>query len=183
MTSRKNGLSLIGGVVAFLLVLAPSAFAKHSGGGGRQATVDCGDGVISYSPSTLWPPNHKMKQIDISFAEAQPEGVADSGSETLGLQITNITSSQQAEDDAGTGGCGPDTATQGPDFTFDSTPVVGPTGDDTVTVSTSVDVRAERCAQDKTPRQYTIDVTCSDEGTTDSVQLFVTVGHDKGKKH
>lgn len=183
MTSKMSCLSLIGGVATFLLVLTPSAFAKHSSGG-REATVACGDGVVTYSPSTLWPPNHKMKQIDISFAEAQPEDVTDDpGPDTLGLQVTNITSNQQTEDDAGSAGCGPDTASQGPDFTFDNSLVSGPTGDDTATVSTSVDVRAERCARDKTPRLYTIDVSCSDEGTTDDVQLFVTVRHDKGKKH
>lgn len=177
MTSRKSCLSLLGGVAAFLLVLTPSAFAKHSSGD-RQATVDCGDGVITYSPSTLWPPNHKMHQIDLSFAETET-----SDSDSLGLQVTGITSSQEAEDDAGSAGCGKNSATQGPDFIFDSTPVTGPAGDDVDPVTTSVQVRAERCAKDKTPRLYTIDVTCSDEGATDDVQLFVTVGHDKGRKH
>jgi hypothetical protein len=174
MTSRKNCLTLIGGVAAFLLVLTPNAFAKHSGG--RNATVDCGDGVITYSPSTLWPPNHKMQQIGISFAETEtPDG------DTLGLQVTGITSNQQTEDDNGGAGCGPVTAIQGPDFVFDSTPVTGTAGDDVDPVTTSVQVRAERCAKDKTARIYTIDVTCSDEGGTDDVQLFVTVSHDKGK--
>ena len=178
MTSRKNCLSLIGGVAAFLLVLAPNAFAKHSGNNG-QATVDCGDGVITYSPITLWPPNHKMKQIDISFAETET-----TDADTLGLQVTNITSNQQTEDDAGGAGCGPDTATQGPDFVFDSTPVTGTAGDDVDPVTTSVQVRAERCAKDKSgPRVYTIDVTCSDEGATDDVQLFVTVSHNHGHGH
>lgn len=178
MTSTKNCLSLIGGVVAFLLVLTPSAFAKHSSGD-RQATVDCGDGVITYSPSTLWPPNHKMQDISISFAETETPD-----SDTLGLLVTDITSSQQAEDDAGGAGCGAASATQGPDFVIDDPAgVTGPAGDDVDEVTTSVHLRAERCAKDKTPRLYTIDVTCSDEGTTDSVQLFVTVGHDKGKKH
>jgi hypothetical protein len=176
MTSRKSCLSLIVGVAAFLLVLTPSAFAKPSSGG-RQATVDCGDGVITYSPSTIWPPHHKMQQIDISFAESE----LTSDSDTLGLQVTGISSNQQTEDDAGGAGCGPNTATQGPDFVFDSTPVTGTAGDDVDPVSTSVQVRAERCAKDKTARVYTIDVTCSDEGTTDAVQLFVTVSHDKGK--
>lgn len=175
MTRGKNCLSLIGGVAAFLLVLTPSAFAKHSGAG-RQATVDCGDGVITYSPSTIWPPNHNMQLIDISFAETET-----TDGDTLGLQVTGITSNQQTEDDAGGAGCGPDTAKQGPDFIFDDTPVTGTAGDNVDPVPTSVQVRAERCAKDKTARVYTIDVTCSDEGATDDVQLFVTVSHDKGK--
>lgn len=173
MTSGKSCLSLIGGVAAFLLVLTPSAFAKPSSGG-RQATVDCGDGVITYSPSTIWPPNHKMKTIDISFAESE----ATSDGDTIGLDVTSITSNQETQDDMGGFGCGPDTAVQGPDFGTLPTPVTGP---DTAPVTTSVEVRAERCAKIKSPRVYTIDVTCTDEGTTDDVQLFVTVSHDKGK--
>ena len=176
MTSRKNCLSLIGAVAAFLLVLTPNAFAKHSGTGG-QATVGCGDGVITYSPITLWPPNHKLATINISFAETHPEAAPDAGPETLGLQVTGISSNQDTEDAAGGAGCGP---ANNPDWVFDPSLILGATGDDTVTVSDPVQVRAERCAQDKTARVYTIDVTCSDEGGTDSVPLTVTVPHDKG---
>src|SRR5260370_41257424 len=100
MASRKNCLSLIGGVAAFLLVLTPNAFAKHSSTGG-QAQVPCGDGMITYSPVTLWPPNHNLATISISFAETQPEGVSDPVPETLGLQVTAISSNQNAADAAG----------------------------------------------------------------------------------
>jgi hypothetical protein len=179
MTSRKNCLSLIGGVAAFLLVLTPNAFAKHSKTGG-QAQVPCGDGTITYSPVTLWPPNHKLKTINISFAETQPEGIPDTSPDQLGLQVTGISSNQDAADAAGD--CGHETAA-GDDWVFDSTPVLGPVGDDTVTILTSVQVAAERCGGDKTGRVYTIEVTCTDEGTTDSVPLTVTVAHDRRKKH
>ncbi len=178
MTSRKNCLSLIAGVAAFLLVLTPNAFAKHSGTGG-QATVDCGDGVITYSPITLWPPHHKLATINISFAETQPEVAPDVSPDTLGLTVTGISSDQDTEDAAGGAGCG--SVTNNPDWVFDSTPVLGTAGDDTVTVSTSVQVRAERCAKDKTARAYTIDVTCTDEGGTDDAVLTVTVPHNHGK--
>lgn len=174
MTSRKNCLSLIGGVAAFLLVLTPNAFAKHSGTGG-QAQVPCGDGEITYSPITLWPPNHNLKQIDISFAETEADA------DTLGLQVTGISSNQDTEDAAGGAGCGPVTSTQGADWSFDATLVLGTAGDDTVTVSDPVQVRAERCAKDKTARVYTIDVTCTDEAGTDDAVLTVTVPHSKGK--
>ena len=177
MTAHKrNCLGLIFGVAAFLLVLTPSAFAKKAGPSG-EATIDCGDGVITYSPTTLWPPNHKMQTIDISFAES--ELVPDN--DTLGLQVTDITSNQVADDDAGTGGCGPKTSKQGDDWTFDTTPVSGPDNDDTMAVSTSVQVRSERCGKDG-GRVYTISVTCTDEGTTDSVELLINVPHSKGKK-
>src|SRR5579872_908809 len=103
MTSRKNCLSLIGGVAAFLLVLTPNAFAKHSSTGG-QAQVPCGDGTITYSPVTLWPPNHKMKTINISFAESE----VTSDSDTLSLQVTDISSNQDTQDAAGQ--CGKESA-------------------------------------------------------------------------
>jgi hypothetical protein len=177
MTSRKNCLSLIGGVAAFLLVLTPNAFAKHSSTGG-QAQVPCGDGTITYSPVTLWPPNHKMETINISFAESE----ATSDSDTLALQVTGISSNQDAADAAGGSGCGKDKA-PGDDWTFSNAVVTGTAGDDVHAVPTSVQVAAERCAKIKSARVYTIDVTCTDDGGTDSVPLTVTVAHDHGKKH
>lgn len=174
MSSRKNYLSLIGGVAAFLLVVAPNAFAKHSSSGGT-AQVTCGDGLVTYTPIMLSPPNHKMTQIDISFAEPHPEGTTDTGPETLGIQVTGISSDQDAEDAAGHSGCGPETGA-GDDWVFSTTPVFGTANDDTVTVSTSVQVAAERCSKLKTSRIYTIDVTCADsDGTTDTAVLNVTV--------
>ena len=174
MTSRKNYLSLIGGVAAFLLVVAPNAFAKHVTSGGT-AQVTCGDGLVTYTPIMLWPPNHNLTQIDISFAEPHPEGTSDTGPETLGIQVTGISSNQDTEDAAGGSGCGPETGA-GDDWVFDTTPVVGPANDDTATVSTSVQVAAERCAKLKGARVYTIDVTCTDsDGATSSAALNVTV--------
>ena len=177
MTSRKNCLSLIGGVAAFLLVLTPNAFAKPSSTGTAQVT--CGDGLVTYTPIMLWPPNHKLTQIDISFAEPQPESSLDPGAETLGIQVTGISSNQDAQDSAGGSGCGAETGA-GDDWVFDTTPVSGPANDDTAAVSTTVQVAAERCAKLKTSRVYTILVTCNDsDGTTDTAELTVTVPHSK----
>jgi len=174
MISRNSCFSLIGGVAAFLLVLTPNAFAKPSKSTGT-AQVTCGDGLVTFSPIMLWPPDHKLTQIDISFAEPQPESTTDTGPETLGIQVTGISSNQDTQDAAGKSGCGPETGA-GDDWVFDTTPVLGPAGDDTATVSTSVQVAAERCTKLKTSRIYTIDVTCSDsDGTTDTAQLNVTV--------
>src|SRR5229473_7717185 len=142
MSARRNRLSMAAGVAAFVLILAPSAFAKKPKSGG-SATVPCGDGLITYSPTSLRPPNHKMTSIAISFAESEPT----TDSDTLGLQINGITSNQQTEDDAGGNGCGQPTAMQGPDFSFDGSLITGTPLDDTVTVTTSVEVRAERCAK------------------------------------
>ena len=119
-----------------------------------------------------------METISISFAES--EAVSDS--DTLGLQVTAISSNQDAADAAGGSGCCKDKA-PGDDWSFDPTLVLGKAGDDTVTVSDPVKVAAERCAKIKSARVYTIDVTCTDEGGTDNAVLTVTVAHDKGKKH
>ena len=70
MTSRKNCLSLIGGVASFLLVLTPNAFAKHSSTGGQARGAMWGRNDHQF-PITLWPPNHKLKTINISFAESE----------------------------------------------------------------------------------------------------------------
>jgi hypothetical protein len=176
--SRKNYLNLIIGVAAFLLVLAPNVFAKKLSSGGT-AQVSCGDGLVTYSPIMLWPPNHKMTQIDISFAEPHPESTTDTGTETLGLAVTGISSDQDAQDAAANAGCGPETGA-GDDWVFSTTPVFGAANDDTATVSTSVQVAAERCAKLKTSRVYTIDVTCTDsDGATDTAELNVTVPRSK----
>src|SRR5216684_7403099 len=128
MSAKRNRLSMAAGVAAFVLILAPSAFAKKPKSGG-SATVPCGDGVITYSPTSLRPPNHKMTSIAISFSESE----ATTDSDTLGLQITGITSNQQTEDDAGGNGCGQPTAMQGPDVNFSTAVVTRPLNDDTVT--------------------------------------------------
>jgi hypothetical protein len=176
MTSRKNCLRLTGAVAAFLLVLTPNAFAKHPGTGG-QAQVPCGDGEITYSPVALWPPNHKMMQIGISFAESETT----TDSDTLGIQVTAISSNQDSQDASGGFGCGRETG-PGDDRVFSTTPVTGAAGVDNVPVTTSVQVAAERCGEIKSARVYSIDVTCTDsDGTTDTAVLTVTVMHDKGK--
>jgi hypothetical protein len=180
MPSRKNCLSLIGGVAAFLLVVAPNAFAKNSSSSGI-AQVTCGDGLITYTPTLVWPPNQQLTQIDISFAEPQPEPISDTGTETLGLQINSISSNQDTQDAAAAPGCGPETGA-GDDWVFSTTPVTGTPDNDTVTVSTTVQLRAERCSKIKTSRVYTIDLTCADaDGTTDTASLTVTVPHKLAK--
>jgi len=178
VSSRKNYLSLIIGVAAILLVLAPNVFAKKSSSDGT-AQVTCGDGLVTYSPIMLWPPNHTLTTIDISFAEPHPEGTTDTGPETLGIQVTGVSSDQDTQDAAAKSGCGPETGA-GDDWVFDTTPVSGPANDDTATVSTSVQVAAERCTKLKTSRVYTIEVTCTDsDGSTDTAALNVTVPRSK----
>src|SRR5260370_34080489 len=82
VASRKNYLSLnncmrlIVGDAASLIVFTPNAFAKHSSSGGT-AQVTGGDGLVTYTPIMLCPPNHHLTQSDISFAAPHPEGNPD----------------------------------------------------------------------------------------------------------
>jgi hypothetical protein len=181
MISKMNRFGLIAAASAFVLMTSPSAFAKkppkppkHTKGGGGVATVPCGDGIITYGPVTLWPPNHKLTGIHIQFAESEPTSDGD----TIGLQIDDITFNQQAADDAGGAGCGQPTSKQGPDFGFSPDLVTGP--DSEPLILNSVVLRAERCASLGT-RIYAIDVTCSDDGGTDDATLPVTVSKSRGK--
>src|SRR5260221_8766181 len=107
MKSRAiNRLVVAAAVTACALTFAPYAFAKKPPKGGGTATVPCGDGVITYGPITLWPPNHKLKSIAISFAET--EATADG--DTLSLQVNDISSNQESADDDGCSGCGQPTS-------------------------------------------------------------------------
>jgi hypothetical protein len=176
MTRKINRFGLLAAASAFVLMTSPSAFAKkppkHPKGGGA-ATMACGDGVITYGPITLWPPNHKLQGIRIQFAESE----ATSDTDTIGIQVNDITFNQQSADDAGGNGCGQPTSKQGQDFSFSTDVITGP---DTAPISTSVILRAERCANLGT-RIYSIDVTCSDDGGTDTATLLVQVPKSRGK--
>jgi hypothetical protein len=93
--------------------------------------------------------------------------------------VTGVSSDQDTQDAAANAGCGPETGA-GDDSVFDTTPVSGPANDDTASVSTSVQVAAERCTKLKTSRVYTIDVTCIDsDGSTNTAALNVTVPRSK----
>ena len=188
--SLKSWTIMIGGGLLLLLVVWPAAADSAVG----QAT--CGDLNITYSPTILSPPNHKLQTITISATDNDGDG------DNFVVQVDSITSNQN--DDAG-GGCG---ASQGSDFTG-----VGNTasGSDPGTAVTSVQVRAERCGEEG-DRVYDIQLLCSstaqpggctppqcscsgsppvceciischtggiadDQGTAD---LLVTVPHDQG---
>jgi hypothetical protein len=162
------------GVAAMLVIaVAPAAFAKGKPQSQpNQFTTSCGDGTILVTPETLWPPNHKLKTINISYVETAPDA------DTISLTINSITDNEIAQD-PGTGGttdgCGPDDA----DWVFDSTPV---TNTDPNAAATTVQVRAERCGNDKAGRSYDINLTCSNtDGSTDTIDVPVVVPHNHPK--
>ena len=175
MKFAKKAASAVGAVAMIAIAVAPAAFAKGKPQSQpNQFTTACGLGTVLVAPETLWPPNHKLKTITISYVEPP----ADAG--TISLTINSITDNELSED-PGTAGnadsCGP----SADDWAFDSTPV---TNTDPATIATTVQVRAERCGDDKAAggRTYTIDLTCgSSDGSTTDIQVPVVVPHNHPK--
>jgi hypothetical protein len=168
-------------IAAFALARPASAANKLEGG---TASVLCGEGRVVYSPIQLWPPNHQMRTISVTYIDnsAADATQGDNDGDQERLTINSITDNQIAGDDAGDRGCGKPTSKQGPDSIFSTNPI---TSMDPQNSGTTVQVRAERCAKDKTePRVYTINVTCGNPDDDSSsnpitVDLNVTVPHDK----
>jgi hypothetical protein len=139
----------------------------HGHKSGGIGSVACNDGNVVFSPSSLWPPNHKLVTIDVAYLDN------DSDADSTGLTINSISSNQDAED--ATGSCGP----AGPDWIFDSTPV---TSTDPSAAATTFQLRSERCGN-AGDRIYDVNVTCTDggsEATQQTVDVFVTVAHSQG---
>ncbi len=168
---------------AAIVVLPTLAGASGPSGGTGTGTVGCNDGTVTWSPTTLWPPNHKMQTININYTDNDNDG--DSTSITVGM----ITDNQAASDGTDeTVGSGQPTAQQGLDWAGTGNSA---SGTDPGTDSTTAQVRAERSGTDKSGRTYTIQVTCSDQGGTDpndptestmqmqTVNLAVSVPHDQ----
>jgi hypothetical protein len=167
------------GVFALASAGAVGAFA---GGGNNKgdsgtATVQClaDDGsqpageffespeyaTITVSPTTLWPPNDKMQTIAISqsFTDDEPD--------TQSLTVLSITSNQGTSDNwSGVGNS-----------------ASGPA--DGSTISTSVQLRAQRDDTDPGGRIYTLTLQCGEDsvspGPQNTVTVDVTVSHDQGK--
>lgn len=161
MRHRTVGFLLVAAVL-FSFAAAPTAFAN-----GGQTTVGCSDGTITYSPTTLWPPNHKLQPITISFT--QPN---DDSSGPVAITVDAISSNEEPPGN----GCGKPNPPQGRDWTGVGASASAPSEPATVTVTPQV--RAERCGTGD-GRTYTIQVTCKDDAESQTVDLLVTVAHNQ----
>jgi len=155
-----------------VLAAAPAAFAKHkSGPPTNQFSVGCGDGTVLVTPETLWPPNHKLQTIGITYVETT------SDADQISLTINSITDDQISADPGTVGthdGCGPAAA----DWMFDTTPV---TNTDPNAAATTVQVRAERCGR-LGDRHYDINLTCTNaDGSPTTIDVPVVVPHNHPK--
>jgi len=141
-----------------LAALTPAYASSGSAFVGCLQDGDSSDTGITYFPTTLWPPNHKLVYVTISFSDN-----GDKDGNLIHVRVDSITSSQGSPS-TGVGNVG--TAVEG-------TPA-----------STTVGLTAERDGGNKDGNVYTIKVTCSEDEPGDfesqQVTLTVTVPHDQG---
>jgi len=142
---------------------------------GGSGTVACSDGTVAWTPAKVWPPNHKMKDVTITYDEASDDG------DTLTVTIDSITHDDEGLEKGSTANHFPDDAGEG---------LSGSASDDAGAAPATVtgQVRKERMGKDKDGRVYTISVTCTDAGdvsgegpTSGTASLTVTVPHDRRK--
>lgn len=191
----------IGGAALVVLAAAPMAFADSTvqcltNDTALQADEGFNDpntapppAQVTVSPGSLWPPNHKMRDLNLSMSLTN-----NSNSQvSVSLTINGITDDQTAADDPGGSGCGASTAKQGEDWSPTVFPVqetgnLTSTTDSVSFAPSEVQVRGERCGKLGT-RTYSISVTCCDttnltnnNPTCDSEPevLLVTVPRSRG---
>jgi len=54
------------------------------------STAPCNDGDVTASPAIIWPPNHKLIPVDVTYAETQSDGTTGDGDNDQ-IAITDIT--------------------------------------------------------------------------------------------
>ncbi len=184
--SKRLALSAV--AVTGIAMAFPALADKQGGTGGPLHCTDMQgnqmDGTITWSPTNIWPPNHKMVPVTINYTDDDNDGGATG--ENIAIQVTNITDNQvhNGIEDGGAG----HTAV---DWTLGTPGMASDPG----TATTTPTVRAERSGKDKDGgRVYTITVQCSEQGgvenanvntsdpTTDTgtATLTVKVPHDQG---
>jgi endo-1,4-beta-xylanase len=143
-------------------IAVPAIGAPGSPQGGTGGPVACGPtGSVTWTPSNLWPPNHKYRTVTITFTGS-------SAGTPKTVQVTSWT-----VDD------GPLGAGQPNQPTADVLPGATGTGTDQ-SVSTSAMVRSER-AGNGDGRTYTLTVHCTEGAAAvgGDAQIQITVPHDQ----
>jgi hypothetical protein len=180
LKKQIGALAALGLAGAFAFA-APTTAANKNGGTDTRA---CGDnGTITYSPTSLWPPNHKAQNITITYTDPDAQNVS--------LEITANPHNEivDGEEVNGTGNT--------PSAT-DSTGGVNSAEGDTVTViATAISERSGHknadggrvyefdyvaaADQDGTPLTV-LDDGCMSDPATAGDGLIVFVPHDQGKR-
>lgn len=164
LSRRHAVISLLGGAALAVGGMTP-ALASSGGAPGQggfqstSSTAHCNDGTVAASPAILWPPNHKLNTISITYSES------DGDSDTL--NITNVTETM-VDGSGAVGveghGAGQPAGQQGPDYVGPSAYTSGTDGG--TPASTSVQIRSERAGTvgNGSGRVYSLIVSCRDSG-------------------
>jgi hypothetical protein len=163
-------------VLVSLAVLVVGPGAAHGQFEGEKLCTS--EGMVRWTPTTIWSPNHKMKQIDIKFNEIEQDG------DTLKVEVLSITHSEEGKEKGATANFEPDSKGVGnTGFGLDGIPPQPPEP-----ANTTVKIRKERMGKSKDGRLYTITVECTDLGDVSgderesgTADLEVLVPHDQGK--
>jgi hypothetical protein len=184
--SKRLALSVV--AVAGIATAMP---AMASGNPHNQAAdnpgVACNEGTVTWDPQSIWPPNHKMIPVKITYTESNDNDGDTTAVTVMGVTETDGTNAPQdatvAETLNGSGKPGQIDAAPH-DNTGDPT-----TGSDTTPATYTEDIRAERSGTDGhgSGRTYTITVQCTDSGSSDNAEpssgsatIKVFVPHDQG---
>lgn len=170
---------LIAGALALAagpLAVAGWASAEPANPQRLSGATSCNDGTVNWSPTQLWPPNHKPQSIAIFYNENGGDGDGD----TIGVTVKSVRAFPANTDASGAGHTSPDSS-------YDAS--TEKTAPDTGTAyAGTLKVLSERSGHDIGRRTYVIQVECSDSGGSDvtemggetqDVMICVSVPHDQ----
>ncbi len=142
--------ALILGGMTVLAMATPAAYADFG-----QSTTPCNDGTVTATPTSLWPPNHKMRAVTLKYEES---GANEDNNNIIQLSVDSVTYDEFGSEHGKFRKDNPDfTGVGNKDLGIDTTD-----GSDPATVT--IQLRSERFGHDRDGRTYTIGVTCSDLG-------------------
>ena len=177
-------LALGAAAVAAIAMAVPSFAGNGTHGNGSADCVNSlgqKDGTVTWTPTTVWPPNHKMQTVTISYTAA-----ADTPGDKSTITIGAITDDQAAADGSDElNGSGQPTDQQGLDWAGSGNSASAAEG---TPATTTAEVRAERSGHDQTGRTYSIQVMCGESDGAGAMTpneqgtatVTVTVPHDQG---
>lgn len=173
----------LGAAAIAAVAFAVPTLASPGNGTHGDGQTNCADGSVTWNPTSVWPPNHKMQTVTINYtAPADSPDTAD----TTTITVDAIFDDQAATDGSDElNGSGQPTDQQGLDWGGIGNSATSAEGD---TASTTALVRAERSGHGQAGRTYTIMVSCTEKtgGTVPNpldsgmATLTVNVPHDQG---
>jgi hypothetical protein len=132
--------------------------------------VPCGDGTLT-APRRMWPPNHKLRDIKLTYAEASDDG------DTIGLTVDAVTHEEEGLEKGAT--ARPENE---PDFVNAAPSGTAIDAVDGDPASVTLQLRSERMSKPRDGRTYDLTVTCSDSGdvvATAPVHVFIKALHSR----